>query len=119
MHGRSGIKKLVLGSVAEEIVNCAPCPVLTVGPQVPPKMISELKLRENSVRDGHAARVRESASYAQALARDENAQLTLLHVLKMPADAPPEHREAQRDIAMNSSCNCFLRRRAPRGSAMR
>ena len=45
MHGRGGIKKLVLGSVAEEIVNCAPCPVLTVGPHVPPKLTSELELQ--------------------------------------------------------------------------
>jgi nucleotide-binding universal stress UspA family protein len=100
LHGRSGIKKLVLGSVAEEIVNCAPCPVLTVGPQVPPKMISELKLGKilcaTDLQPG-SARV---LLYALALAADDNAQLTLLHVLKMPADSPSEHREAQRDIAM-------------------
>jgi nucleotide-binding universal stress UspA family protein len=100
LHGRSGIKKLVLGSVAEEIVNCAPCPVLTVGPQVPPKMISELKLGKilcaTDLQPG-SARV---LLYALALAADDNAHLTLLHVLKMPTDSPSEHREAQRDIAM-------------------
>lgn len=71
MHGRDGIKKLVLGSVAEEIVNSAPCPVLTVGPQVAPKMISELKLKKilcaTDLRPG-SARV---LSYAQALAKDK------------------------------------------------
>lgn len=30
-HGRSGVRRLVLGSVAEEVVRKAPCPVLTVG----------------------------------------------------------------------------------------
>lgn len=30
-HGRRGIRRLVLGSVAEEVVRRAPCPVLTVG----------------------------------------------------------------------------------------
>jgi universal stress protein A len=44
-HGRGGIKKLALGSVAETIVNCAPCAVLTVGPHVTPKPLSELKLQ--------------------------------------------------------------------------
>lgn len=34
-HGRSGMKKIVLGSVAEGIINSAPCPVFTVGLQVP------------------------------------------------------------------------------------
>lgn len=31
-HGRSGLSKLVLGSIAEELFRSAPCPVLTVGP---------------------------------------------------------------------------------------
>jgi len=31
-HGRTGWKKVVLGSVAEILVDHAPCPVLTVGP---------------------------------------------------------------------------------------
>jgi nucleotide-binding universal stress UspA family protein len=100
LHGRSGIKKLVLGSVAEEIVNCAPCPVLIVGPQVPPKMISKLKLGKilcaTDLQPG-SARV---LLYALALAADDNAHLTLLHVLKMPNDSPSEDREAQRDVAM-------------------
>jgi nucleotide-binding universal stress UspA family protein len=29
-HGRTGVRRLVLGSVAEEILRKAPCPVLTV-----------------------------------------------------------------------------------------
>jgi nucleotide-binding universal stress UspA family protein len=33
-HGRSGIGKAVLGSVAEEVFRQATCPVLTVGPYV-------------------------------------------------------------------------------------
>jgi len=32
-HGRSGIARLVMGSVAEEVLRKAPCPVLTVRPQ--------------------------------------------------------------------------------------
>lgn len=31
-HGRTGIQRLVIGSVAEKIVRHAPCPVLTVKP---------------------------------------------------------------------------------------
>ena len=33
-HGRTGLGKLLLGSVAEDILRHAPCPVLTVGPNV-------------------------------------------------------------------------------------
>lgn len=34
-HGRSGVKRYWMGSVAEEIIRQAPCPVLTVRPQYP------------------------------------------------------------------------------------
>lgn len=33
-HGRTGIKRLVIGNVAEKVVRHAPCPVLTVKPHV-------------------------------------------------------------------------------------
>jgi nucleotide-binding universal stress UspA family protein len=33
-HGRSGLAQMLLGSVAEKVVRKAPCPVLTVRPQV-------------------------------------------------------------------------------------
>ncbi len=33
-HGRAGASKLLMGSVAERILRQAPCPVLTVGPNV-------------------------------------------------------------------------------------
>jgi universal stress protein A len=33
-HGRTGIKRLVIGNVAEKVVRHAPCPVLTVKPKV-------------------------------------------------------------------------------------
>jgi nucleotide-binding universal stress UspA family protein len=33
-HGRTGVKRLVIGNVAEKIVRHAHCPVLTVKPQV-------------------------------------------------------------------------------------
>lgn len=32
-HGRKGVRRLVLGSVAERVVREAPCPVLTVKPR--------------------------------------------------------------------------------------
>lgn len=32
-HGRGGLNRMLLGSVAERVVRRAPCPVMTVGPQ--------------------------------------------------------------------------------------
>jgi nucleotide-binding universal stress UspA family protein len=36
-HGRSGLSRLVMGSVAEEVLRRAPCPVLTIRGAVPVK----------------------------------------------------------------------------------
>ena len=33
-RGRGGFRKLALGSVAEELLRLAPCPVMTIGPEV-------------------------------------------------------------------------------------
>ncbi|MGB9511663.1 MAG: universal stress protein, partial [Candidatus Acidiferrum sp.] len=99
-HGRDGIKKLVLGSVAEEILNRAPCAVLTIGPNVLPKSLSESKLRNilcaTDLRPG-SERV---LGYALWLAKDEYAHLTLLHVLKTRTDAPWEQPEEERNFAL-------------------
>lgn len=38
-HGRSGLSHLLLGSVAEKVVRRAPCPVLTIRAEDPPKSV--------------------------------------------------------------------------------
>ena len=42
-HGRSGVKRMVLGSEAERLVRLAPCSVMTVGPEV--SIVPERPLR--------------------------------------------------------------------------
>jgi nucleotide-binding universal stress UspA family protein len=98
MHGCGGIRKLVVGSVAEEIVNSAPCPVLTVGPHVPPKSTSELELQRILCATTLQPSSAKTLAYALALAADEHAHLILLHVLS--ADHPSQDREAEKDLAM-------------------
>src|SRR6185437_3552466 len=44
-HGRRGLKKLLLGSVAEEIFRSVSCPVLTIGPDVKRSEMAAGKLR--------------------------------------------------------------------------
>ena len=99
-RGRGGIKKVVLGSVAEEIVDSAPCPVLTVGPHVSPQAGAEPKLRRivyatDLVHDSERA-----LAYALWLADQEQAHVTMLHVLKMPADVPLESQRSQKERSL-------------------
>ena len=97
-HGRGGVKKVLLGSVAEEIVYSAPCPVLTAGPYTSP--IPELKLARILYATDLLPGSAKSLAYALWLTEHEHAHLTLLHILTMPADVPLEYPEAERDIAM-------------------
>jgi nucleotide-binding universal stress UspA family protein len=93
-HGRTGLGKLVMGSVAEEIFRTALCPVLTVGPRVP-SLATALQARHdqdlppiqvNCRRILYATDLKPDAargcSYAASLAREFRAQLALLHVIE-------------------------------------
>ena len=42
-HGRTGLNRLLMGSVTEEVVRMAPCLVLTVNAEVPPNLIGGAK----------------------------------------------------------------------------
>ncbi|MGA8489352.1 MAG: universal stress protein [Terriglobales bacterium] len=98
-HGRHGIKKLVLGSVAEEIVDSALCPVLALGPSVSPKSVPELKvgriLYATDLLHGSARAFR----YALGLAEQERAHLALLHVLKIPRDVHSGYTQSEKEMA--------------------
>jgi len=99
-HGRGGIKKLMLGSVAEEVIDSALCPVLTVGPQVSSKSEAELKLRRILCATDLLHASTRALTYAVWLAEQEHAHLTLLHVLKVPTEAPLGYPESERERAM-------------------
>ncbi len=92
-HGRSGLGKLLLGSVAEDILRHAPCPVLTVGPKVAgraklPAFSSrdlapvELELRQILLATDFAHSAGKVTREAVALAEDFRARLTVMHVIE-------------------------------------
>lgn len=94
-HGRTGLGKLVLGSVAENILRHASCPVLTIGPKVGgrAKLPSfsgrerdlapfELDLRHIVFATNLSSRSAPTAKAAVSLAEEFRARLTLLHVIE-------------------------------------
>ncbi len=79
-HGRGGIKKLVMGSVAEEVLRLAPCPVLTIGSAVPEPVLAFAFRRVLLATDFSAGSLR-ALPYATAFSQLVGAKLILLHVL--------------------------------------
>jgi nucleotide-binding universal stress UspA family protein len=82
--GRRGIGKFILGSVAEEILRRATCPVLTVGPHSSADPPREAKFRKIVYATDFGDGSRVAAAYAVALAQEHQAHLTLLHVIEHP-----------------------------------
>ncbi len=91
-HGRTGARKLLMGSVAEKIFRQAPCPVLTVGPKVVDQDNSVAELNRVLLATDFGKASSAAASYAVSLAHEHQARLSLLHVLEQsrPGALSPE-----------------------------
>jgi nucleotide-binding universal stress UspA family protein len=79
-HGRTGVGKALLGSVAERVFRHASCPVLTVGPNVAGEPESIVDLHAILYPTDFSPESRAAAAYAISLASKEQARLYLLHV---------------------------------------
>lgn len=86
-EGRAGLKKFLLGSVAEEIFRSAECPVLTLGPHV-----SKLdgSLRNVLYATDFGPESIHGLPYALSLSEEHRARLTLLHVATEAGVVLPE-----------------------------
>jgi nucleotide-binding universal stress UspA family protein len=80
-RGRSGLGKLLLGSVAEEIFREVSCPVLTVGPHSPSSPAPDGRFREILYATDFSPESEAAAAYAVSLAQEFQARLTLMHVI--------------------------------------
>ncbi|MGA3089600.1 MAG: universal stress protein [Terriglobales bacterium] len=84
-HGRSGLGKLVLGSVAEEIFRRAACPVLSIGPHVSSTPDTEIRFQHIVFPTDFSEESLAALPRALSLAEQDQAQLTLVHVVAHPA----------------------------------
>jgi nucleotide-binding universal stress UspA family protein len=80
-HGRGGLKKLALGSAAEEMLRLAMCPVLTVGPNVPLAEPARAEFKTILFATDFGAGSDKAFPYALSLAVACQAKLILLHVV--------------------------------------
>ena len=83
-HGRSGVGKALLGSVAETVFRQCPCPVLTVGPKAITHLDQPAETKEILYATDFTPEAKVAAAYAVSLAQEHQARLTLLHVIEPP-----------------------------------
>jgi nucleotide-binding universal stress UspA family protein len=89
-HGRSGLPRLVIGSVTEKVLRIAPCPVLTIPPHAAEANrvdgpIFKRILCPVDFSDESMLGVR----YALSLAQEAGGKVTLLHVLEWFVEDEP------------------------------
>jgi nucleotide-binding universal stress UspA family protein len=82
--GRDGIGRFLLGSIAEQIIRQAKCPVLAVGPHAQFGASREASFKKIVFATDFGEGSRVAAGYAVALAQEHQAHLTLLHVIEHP-----------------------------------
>lgn len=84
-HGRTGARKLLMGSVAEKIFRQATCPVLSVGPNVTGKPAGEIHFQRILFATDFGRESLAALPYAISLGEEDQARLVLLHVVDQPA----------------------------------
>ena len=89
-HGRTGVSKVLMGSVAEKIVRQAPCPVLTVGANVCGEPDVAVEMRTILYPTDFSSDSLAAAPYAISMAQEHQARLYLLHVTEGPVDKATE-----------------------------
>lgn len=80
-RGRTGLGKLLMGSVAEEIFRTAPCPVLTVGPHAAFACGAGGRFREILFATDFNSMSQAAAAQAVSMAQEFEARLVMMHVI--------------------------------------
>ncbi len=80
-HGRGGLKKLALGSVAEQVLRLAPCPVLTIGPHVMLAGSGAIEFKRILFATDFGPACTKALPCVLSLAEDNQAKLILLHLV--------------------------------------
>lgn len=93
-HGRTGFKRLLMGSVAEELFRGLPCPVLTVGPNISPRFAAQAEVKEILFPTDLSYESGAVFPYLAMVAAEYAARITLLHAV--PAGGQ-RHAEAMDD----------------------
>ncbi|MGZ4854804.1 MAG: universal stress protein [Candidatus Angelobacter sp.] len=97
-HGRTGLRRFLLGSAVEEICRVATCPVLTVGPDHP---TTRVKFNSILVPTDLSAESMRSLPFVVRLASEYGAAVTVLHVLPEETASNPDTKKLSEPVFKN------------------
>lgn len=90
-HGRSGVSRLLLGSVTEKVLRMASCPVLTVPATAPSTVAAPVALKRILCPLDYSPSALKALRYALDLGRQADGCVTVLHALEyMDLEERPE-----------------------------
>jgi nucleotide-binding universal stress UspA family protein len=92
-RGRTGLPKLLLGSTAEEVFRRSPVPVITVGPSVRRDKRGSARWERVVFASDFTPESLTAAPYAISFAEENDAQLTLLHVVEVWGQQKKENKQ--------------------------
>jgi nucleotide-binding universal stress UspA family protein len=87
-HGRSGFRKLLIGSLAEQLLRTMECAVLTVPPHEPVRLHSHGRFQSVLFATAFSPGSMHALLYALGFAQESHARLTLLHVVEQSSATP-------------------------------
>ncbi len=87
-HGREGVERLVLGSVAEKVLRKAPCPVLTISEPGEEEAIRPAVFKNILCAVDFATLSLRSLEYALSLAQEAGGNLLLVNVVEWFSEEP-------------------------------
>lgn len=91
-HGRSGLKRFLLGSVTERLMRILPCPLLIIpdpAPNTPDVFDEPLRFKRILIGCDFSADADLAVHYGLSLAQEFQSELYLAHVIEQPAYTLP------------------------------
>jgi nucleotide-binding universal stress UspA family protein len=117
-HGRGGLARVRLGSIAESILHQAEVPILTVGPRMKGAPAVG-PIRRVLCPVNYMASAQHALGYAAALAEKTGAELSVAHIDEAPADRDSQDslRQLCDWVPATVRAHCTVREVVRRGSA--
>ncbi len=117
-HGRGGVQRLVLGSVAEKVLRLATCPILTVRSGVRVARRSRSPFGTILCATDFSEAANRGVAYAKQLAKEADARLVVMHAVEWPfEDAVTSGAVAALRKSLESNARDGLARLLPRSSS--